>query len=275
MSKLNAFASAEFKARERINAALERLFQVPHWTPAQGALLVAGIVAIPGCQEIPSEATSLIDPTTRATQRQLADAEKILNELRELWDEREETKKYLAPDAQIEVMDFLFSCYNVCEDFPESWRPSFCSYIFAYCEWEPNPFSIPFATLGMVKYGVLLDGAYEFREKKVENDENPGEMPHSEFIGLILKLIRKKGRVRVSYKEALVKAVQKSNSADAAGVWPELLKIANEKGHGLSTSGAEPLYWNNNRLSPLTRESVGVLLGRLANEVRGNSTEPA
>ncbi|QUP52673.1 hypothetical protein GO998_02350 [Ralstonia syzygii] len=55
----------------------------PMWTPAEGALLVNGVMPLPkGCVDIPDDAAQLEDPMQPATQSQLLGARMLLREYR-------------------------------------------------------------------------------------------------------------------------------------------------------------------------------------------------
>lgn len=269
MSLIKAATSKEFSVRSEIDMALERQFSLPHWTPAQGALLVSGVLPPPGCQKIPKEAISLIDPTTLATPRQLSDAKKILDELRDGWGEKEETKKYLTQNANIEIMDFLCDCYELCQECP-GFQPGFYKYFYSYCGWSDGPSSIPFATREMVRHGALLDEAYEFVEKKKSDDEDLDDALHLEEISAIAKLIRRGGKA--AYKEALAEAVKESRSISPVSVWAELVKIAEKNKFGLmKTPEGVVKYWRINNFLPLTSEIIEPVLRRFANKIMDKS----
>lgn len=275
MPEFETAASEEFKVRKRIDAFLEQQFELSHWTPAQGVLLVAGVMAPLGCQDIPSEAISLIDPTTPATEKQLSDARKILDELREGWDENEETRKYLAPDAKIEFMIFLHACYELCREC-EYLRPGFYTYFYDYCGWNDGTSSIPFATREMVRQGVLMDGVIKLRPQKAGCADglissniqlgDPEEIANQEKINSVIRAIR--GGASIAYENALIGAIKSSASLKPRKVWDALPRVAGDSDSGL-TPGRDGA-WNYTRADgvyTITLSIVEQALGRAKRRV--------
>lgn len=77
----------------------------PQWTPAEGALLVNGVIPPPGCKEIPDTASQLEDPFLPATQPQLLGARRILREYR-----NDVENGDMPPDDHLLSDDFLKWC---------------------------------------------------------------------------------------------------------------------------------------------------------------------
>lgn len=270
MSTSNTEASKEFKVRSEIDMALERQFSLPHWTPAQGALLVSGVLPPPGCQKIPREAISLIDPTTLATPTQLSEAQKILDELRDGWGEKEETRKYLAQDASIEIMDFLYDCYVLCQE-SASLQPGFYNYFYIiYCGWSDGPSSVPCAAREIVRRGAALDELLSSQlqgnsgmgtSKQVSSASDLDEILAQKEIDSVIDAI--KNHATATYKKALMKAIRHCGSIEFHDVWAALPLVAGEEGMGL-VAGRDGT-WNyprNEGLYTITPKIIEIALWR-------------
>ncbi|WP_147364313.1 hypothetical protein [Burkholderia pseudomallei] len=87
----------------------------PMWTPAEGALLVNGVMRpVEGCVDIPDKAAQLEDPVQPATQSQLLGARMLLREYR-----RDVENGDASPAERITSDEFLKWCKD--GDFLPTW----------------------------------------------------------------------------------------------------------------------------------------------------------
>ncbi len=89
--------SQKIKKYAGLNELALRLFQQPEMTPAAAALIVSGVLPMPGCTEIPEQGVLLEDQVTPATSSEFWRAKKLLKEWvdSELSDEVRQAKEDL------------------------------------------------------------------------------------------------------------------------------------------------------------------------------------
>ncbi|WP_175160581.1 hypothetical protein [Paraburkholderia fynbosensis] len=95
----------------------------PMWTPAEGALLVNGVMPPPkGCKEIPGDAAQLEDPVRPATQSQLLGARSLLDRYR-----RDVDNGAASQAERITSDEFLEWCKD--GDFLATWTPKLAEFL--------------------------------------------------------------------------------------------------------------------------------------------------
>ena len=116
----------------------------PMWTPAEGCLLINGVIPPESCVVIPSVGHQLEDPTTGASEKQLASAKQLLQEYhwRLNWSRRQfRDWKTRSTGDLVSPSDFLRWCSDIGQGSlrPMPFFPEFIRHIHR-CGEGKNPF---------------------------------------------------------------------------------------------------------------------------------------
>jgi hypothetical protein len=135
---MNDSITREIDERHQINARLGRFCALEGWTPAMGAMLIAGLNPIPGCTEIPERCASLRDPSLPGEARAIRHARAALQEWIESSEEDVELGLVDKVPEQVTPTEFLLWSMEQYASSPDSSKPGWLPYWLSYAGWDSN-----------------------------------------------------------------------------------------------------------------------------------------
>lgn len=243
----------------------------PRWTPAEGALLVNGVLPPPErCKEIPlteDGLRQLDDPDLPATRDQLNGARYVLKDYRECVEGGD-----LPSGDDVLSHDFLQWCYD---SDKAPWRvvklPEFLRHIYFPGSFE-HPFVMSVAD-ELASLRIMAAAAKELNAQRASHTAPPTPT----------KIIRHRiaGKQRENELDRLIeKAIQTAETDNVGLVWQELRKMALSETHPFtgqvvddtrpsSGASADKLFYNTNierkdgrRVLSLSMKALGNRLSR-------------
>ena len=226
-------AGDEIREREQINARLQRYWSLPSWTPAMGALLIAGVIPLPGCTEIPESGLDLRYPDEAASPRSLFEARRALKRWNEYWESEMELDPTTVTPVSQTPFEFLLWCLEDYEQEGDVWKPSWLRYWLAFTQMEPESGAPLPAPPRLVTRAAELEGfASVIRDTVAGQGVSPASKatPLSPLTTKVIELIRSDGKLTV--KDLVVQALALVDDPQNPGaVWVRLSTMAQSGTH--------------------------------------------
>ncbi|QRY31830.1 hypothetical protein JVX96_00425 [Variovorax sp. PDNC026] len=247
----------------------------PSWTPAEGALLVTGVVPpLKGCKEIPMAAVDLRqldDPDLPATQSQLGNARYVFEDYLDYVEDGD-----LPPRDDVPPYEFLKWCYD---SDPPPWRvtklPEFLRYLFFPGSPE-HPFMLSVADelASLTVMSVATEAAAALNAQPLSHADVPAR------INIVQHRINDSKQRTNELDVAIERAIRIAESDETGPVWRELRKMALDGAHpftgkvrddenSMDRRSADSLFYatdtvrkNGNRVARLTKDALSSRLNR-------------
>lgn len=230
--------SEDIRERQRINDSLESFFASEMWTPAMGAMLVSGVLPIPGCRVIPESGVSLRNPAVRADKREIDSAVSVLRRWNlqafdDITGKDSEHLRDLEPPeleripAEVTPFDFLHWCYYEYEEGGLYFRPRWYQYVFSYLEWDADPLVPTPAPRHLIERAANLEGhVATFAERVTFDQPKPQQSPMAKkFANVLAEAIRATGKA--PFSEQIIAALYGVEAPwNATLVWERLFAMA-------------------------------------------------
>lgn len=199
-----------------------------------GALLIAGVTPIPGCIEIPGEASCLSDPGLQANPHSLNQASKVLKHWVDYWlddMDMDEDERPVVTSAAVDPFDFLNWCLEEYENVSVMSTPSWLRYWLSFTKMEFGSNVPPPAPADLVARAAELEGFASVVHSKAFSAEhttnsNRQSSEAKTYVARMSEMIRKKARTPIA--ESIIRAlVATDDPYSNSAVWVELCKLAN------------------------------------------------
>lgn len=194
-----------------------------------GALLIAGVIPVPGCTEIPESALDLRHPELAASQRSLSEARRALERWKEYWDAQTEWDSRTQTPVSLLPFDFLLWCLEDYEQVGDVWKPSWLRYWLAFTHMEPeNGAPLP-APQRLVTRAAELEGFASVIRDKIASPGNVSPASHappvSTLTAKVIELIESDGRSTI--KDLIIEALKTVDDPRNPGaIWVRLCNMA-------------------------------------------------
>lgn len=217
----------------RINAVIESFFRLPVWTPAMGAMLISGVLPVPGCTEIPVEASQLRNPAIPASDRQMDQARKALSRwVKEHTDEDDDGEAILAP-TQTSPFDYLLWCEDSYLRVPEPMRPSWLNYVLALSAGPskdgvppPAPAQLVERVLELEQFAAVVRGAQGLHASADAQETVPVSAQTPAATSIHRHVVTKRGRVSPIEREIRIAQAEAPDPFDVDDILCRLRRMA-------------------------------------------------
>lgn len=214
----------------RVNAVLEKFFQLPTWTPAMGAMLISGVLPGPASTDIPDVASQLKNPALPASDKQLRQARDALRSW--VQDHSDEDDETVQVPSQTSPLEYLIWCEESYGSTPNSMRPSWLNYFLALIQSplkdgapHPAPVHLVARALELERFAAVV------RDTRNSHAATEAPSPAPEIFQVAAQTVRKNvvtkpGKANPIEREISIAQAESNDPFDALEVWACLSKMA-------------------------------------------------
>jgi len=223
--------SDDLKERDRINTLILRFYALDSWTPAMGAMLMAGVIPTPGCTDILAAAFQIENEARPATPYQIHQAQKVLDRWVEYHTD-EDTDEFDGP-TEMSPLDFMVWCDESYDSSPASFKPDWLPYFYSFITDSTKsqaPIPAPFELVARAH--KLESWAAISQEKSASVGRVNAPVPEDIYlqaearIGVRKNVISQSGKPNTIEHELRIAQAASANPADSFEVWGHLCAMA-------------------------------------------------